>query len=566
MDVKFSDFLHLADGQDLSPAANAAVRALGDGDTLLLDPGVYHFYPDKAEILNYFISNNDPGDKPTAFPLVGKNHITIDGQGSELIFHGRILPFVADRSSDITIKNLSIDYSSTFYAQAEILEADRYKTVLRFSEDSPCEVAPDKRFDFRSNDGWEDIVESPLTLEFERNAVNGVVYPSPYKPPYFPYTGEKKDHGFLGGMFKDVMLEKTGDRIITMHGNLGFVHTPGNFVVMTHSSREFPGIFINDSKNVRLEAIRLYHTASMGIIAQLSENLTLDRVVAEPRLGSGRVLSVNADATHFVNCRGKIEMTGCKFVSMMDDAANIHGIYAICRRIEAPDTLICGFGHIQQRGINLCRPGDRIAIIDSDVTETVETRTVVSSELLNPDELCLKLDSPIPPLGEHFLVENLSTAPEVHISDCESGNNRPRGFLLSSAGKTVVERCKFHNMNCGIQIGGEMKDWYESGAVSDVLIRDCDFDNSAYAGGTAITICPQLREQNPRDFFHGRIVIENNRFVQSSKRVLTAKLTRELVFRNNSFILNRSLPYHPANGETGVLVTNCGRIDIDELK
>ena len=258
-------------------------------------------------------------------------------------------------------------------------------------------------------------------------------------------------------------------------------------------------------------------------------------------------------------------MTNCKFVSMNDDACNIHGIYALCKRLEAPERVICGFGHFQQRGINLCRPGDHVALIDRDTSETICTRYVVSSRLISPDELEIVLDSGIT-LGGHYLIENLSTAPEVYIADCESGYNRPRGFLLSSGGKTLVERCRFYNMNCGIQIGGEMRDWFESGAVSDVTIRDCDFTNSAYAGGTAIDISPKLYEKNPRDFFHGRIIIENNRFVQSSRRIMRANLARELIFKGNSFMLDESLPYHAPNGETGVNVTNCGKIDVEDVK
>ncbi|MFQ9147564.1 MAG: hypothetical protein ACLR5G_04585 [Eubacteriales bacterium] len=46
-----------------------------------------------------------------------------------------------------------------------------------------------------------------------------------------------------------------------------------------------------------------------------------------------------------------------------------------------------------------------------------------------------------------FVVENRSTAPDVHITGCESGFNRPRGFLLSSAGHIEVENSVFYNMN-----------------------------------------------------------------------------------------------------------------------
>ena len=61
--------------------------------------------------------------------------------------------------------------------------------------------------------------------------------------------------------------------------------------------------------------------------------------------------------------------------------------------------MICGFGHHQQQGINLFRPGDRVALIDSDCTQTRALRTVVASELRGPNALAVTLDAPLPPLG-----------------------------------------------------------------------------------------------------------------------------------------------------------------------
>ncbi len=560
MSIKLDDYMKKT--SDAASAIRLALSELSDGETLELGGGRYDILPDNAEVRSYHISNNDPGEKPIAFPIVGRKGITIDGGGAELIFHGRILPFVIDASSDITVKNLSIDYSTVWYSQAEIIEADRYKTLLRFSPETPCRVE-DGKFCFEVC-GGEDVREEVFAIEFEADE-KGAPRPSSSKPAYFPYSGEKKDHGFLSGMYRDVMLEQKGENEIIMHGNLGFVHTVGNNLVMTHSSREFPGVFINDSKGVKLENINIYYTSGMGVIGQLSEDITLERVKAEPRSGSGRMLSVNADATHFVNCRGKLTLNGCKFVSMNDDACNIHGIYMICDHAEAPDTISCRFGHFQQRGVNIFRVGDRVAVIDRKTSSVVCTREVVASELRSADELAVRFDREIS-LGEDYLLENLSTAPEIYISNCESGNNRPRGFLLSSAGKTVVENCKFYNMYCGIQIGGEMRDWFESGAVNDVTIRSCDFANSAYAGGTAITIAPKLYEKNPRDFFHGRVIIENNRFTQSSKRFIHAELVREIIVRDNSYVLDSSLPLHSAVGDSGMHIVNCGKEQLEDVK
>ncbi len=542
----------------------AALGELKPGDTLALGGGIHHIYSDGAERRFYFISNNDSGEKDIAFPLIGMKDVTIDGEGAQLIFHGDILPFAVDSSENVVIKNLSVDYSSPKFAQAEIIAADRYRTTLRFSGEFGCRVGNDGSFCFYSEkDCWEHVVEKGLALEFAKVDFAPRAIPSPSKPPYFPYTGKKRDHGFLGGMYKDVILEQKSHDTIIMHGTLGFEHTVGNYLVITHASREYPAFLLTEAKDVTLENIRIYYSTGMGVIGQLSENLTLDRLVCEPAEGSARLLSVNADATHFVNCRGKIELKGCKLVSMMDDATNIHGIYAIVDSLDGARTLKCRFGHPQQRGIKICRPGDRIAVIDRDKTATLATRTVVSCELSSPDELTLELDEKLPPLAENCLVENLSTAPEVHIHDCETGFNRPRGFLLSSGGKIVVERCKFYNMHQGINVGCEMKDWFESGAVNDVTVRDCSFENSAYAGGWAISVRPNIYEKAPRDFYFGRIAIENNRFVQSGRRIARVDLAASVVLHGNSFELDASLPYHGEYGSGGLELTNCGRIDSD---
>ncbi len=562
MMIHACDYICRTDGKNGTPAIAAAVEALHDGDTLCLDGGRYDLYPEGALIRSYYISNNDSGKKPIAFPLIGKRNVTVDGGGAELMFHGDILPFAVDGSEGVTLENFSVDYPCPVYAQAEIIEADSEKTVLRFDgEQFFCRVERGRFCFYHEEDGWEDIVERALTLEFDRDTRA----PSAFKPAYFPYCGEPCDHGFLGGMFRDVTLEELEPNVIAMHGNIGFVHTVGNYVVMTHSTREYPGIFVTGSKNVTIESVTLYHTTAMGVIAQLSGNITLDGVRAEVREGSGRLLSVNADATHFVNCRGFIHMKNCKFVRMMDDACNIHGIYSLVKELRSDGTLLLGFGHHQQKGIQLYRPGDLVSVIDSETMEEKVRANVLRAVLTSPDCIELTLDRPVGEPGAHWVAENLSTAPDVVISDCESGFNRPRGFLISSAGKVLVERCKFYNMNCGIQLGGEMKDWYESGAVTDVTVRDCDFANSAYAGGNAVSISPKLRCEAPRDFFHGRIAIENNTFTQSAKRIMNATLTRELTFRGNRFHADETLPKRPANGESGVRITNCGKIDYEDV-
>ncbi len=572
-----TDFCPVAENATLAIAA--ALAALRQGDTLCLDGLELHCRPEGAYTAFYAISNNDAGQKPIAFPLVGCSDITVDGAGARLVFHGRVLPFVIDRCQGVTVRNLTVDYGSPWYAQPLIVEARPDRVLLRF--DSPecgCRVQ-NGHFCFYSRvDGWQQECTHALTLQFDPALAPGQALPHPThaafvpsagKPPYFPYCGEPCDHGFLGGMFRDVTLTELAPDLVEMRGDFGFTHTVGSRLIMTHSSREFPGVFLTDSKDTLLQDISLTYTSRMGVIGQMCENTTLRRVVAVVEPGSHRVLSVNADATHFVNCRGSLVMQDCKFTNMMDDACNIHGIYGILQGAVDERTLSVTFGHFQQEGICFVKRGDTLAVIDRTKTEVLYTLTAAGAALLSMKELQVTFAEALPAalLSADFaagdlLLENLTANPVVTITGCETGYNRPRGFLISTAGKTVIENCSFYNMEAGVQIGCEMCDWYESGAANDVTVRDCDFTASAYAGSVAVDIDPKLMTL-PETPFHGRITVENCRFTQHEPRLLQAASVRELHWKNNTFVADETLPPHPAYGENGMSVRECGQVELE---
>ena len=557
MNLHISDFVN--NGNNCTAAFVKAIASMNEGDTLLLEDKEYHFYPDGAYEKEYYISNNDFGVKPIALPIINKKGITIEGNGAELIFHGIVMPVAIDGSENITLKGVSIDYATPFYAQAKIVSADPEGILVEFDGKDFNATVKNGQFCFYSKaEGWEFNPDGGLSMEFDENG-----HPSAYSAPYISYMGEPKDHGFLSWLYQDITLEERGENLIFMRGNVGARHTAGNHLIMTYMSREYPGIFVTDSKDVSLDDIRFYFTAAMGLIAQTSENIYVNKLVAEPREGSGRLLSTNADATHFVNCRGKISMTNSKFVQMMDDAANVHGIYNLYNEKLPDGSIKLGFGHGQQKGIQVFRVGDRVAVIDSETNEIKAEGAVLEARLESPDEVIVKLDCDVPEAGARYVTENLSTAPDVYFYNCEAGYNRPRGFLISTAGKAVVEKCRFYNMYQAIQISGEMKDWYESGRVTDVCIRDCDFTGSAYAGGVAIVCRPELRCTDT--VFNGRVTVENNLFVNPEERICNIESCEEVIFRGNRFVCDSSLPSHKKNGEDGTCFKNCLNVIKEEV-
>lgn len=560
--IRISDYL--TEEKNATPAIVAALKDLHDGDTLTLEGKSLELYALGAPIKYYDISNNDCGNKPIVFLLSQRENITIDGEGAALMFHGRVLPFTVDNSKKITIKNLSIDYASPFYAQAEIVEADSEHTVLQFDQKEFCARVQNGNFCFYSKiDGWENEVTNCLVTEFEKDT--GA--PSATLPAYFPYSAKEESDSFLRGMFRDVDLKELAPGKIEMRGNLGFTHTVGNIWLCTHSTREFPGIFITDSKDVTVSCVDLFYTASMGVIAQMSENLTLEKVKATPKPGSGRYLSVNADATHFVNCRGYLRVRDCLYERMMDDAMNVHGIYGKVLSTLG-NTIKVGYGHGQQEGVLFCKQGDKIALIDKWTMENIYEATVLAVTDISHKEFTLVTSKPVSAkvqnLEHEMLLENLSTAVDVTATGNVTGYNRPRGFLLSTAGKVLIENNCFHNMYSGIQVGGEANGWYESGVVKDITIRNNDFTGCAYAGGCAIDINMQVQDSNFKRPLHEKISITNNKFVQQAPRMLHAHLVKNLIWKDNTFEQSDAYAALGDAGPDGRIIYDCENVDLGE--
>ena len=113
-------------------------------------------------------------------------------------------------------------------------------------------------------------------------------------------------------------------------------------------------------------------------------------------------------------------------------------------------------------------------------------------------------------------------------------------------------------------MGGEMLNWFESGKVKDVTIRNNSFDNSAYAGGYVISIFPKIKNRDMAGIFHEKIVIEDNHFRSHEKRFMLASNVGELIFRNNTYTEDKSLPTHPIEESNGIKIELCENIIVED--
>ena len=104
--------------ENASPMAKMMVdelkaRANNDPVTVVFPKGRYDFYEEDAFEREYYISNHDQvNPKKIGFALEELENVTIDGQGSEFIFHGRMVPFALLKGKNIKLKNISKSFSN----------------------------------------------------------------------------------------------------------------------------------------------------------------------------------------------------------------------------------------------------------------------------------------------------------------------------------------------------------------------------------------------------------------------------------------------------------------------
>jgi len=502
---------------------------------IVFPKGRYDFWPQYAIEKLYYESNTDVIPLRRCAILVENiKHLTIDCNGSEFVFHDRIQPFTVDKSENIIIKNVNIDWDIPLSAQAEIVEVtDKYIDLSINVLESPYTIEKGKLYFV--GEGWKSRWGGEM--EFDRDTKLIV-----------PQTG---DAGCLGGGAHNYMAESLTYGIVRL--NYAFKRKPakGNYLVLRHSSREHAGTFITESKNITIDRMNMYQNGGLGILSQYSENLVFKNTNCIPNSSKNRIFSGHDDGFHYSNCKGQITVDSCRFQALMDDPINVHGTCVRVMEKKNDKTLVCKFMHEQSIGFTWASGGDKVGFIENEAMNTFGTGVVESFKTISPELFEITFKEAIPAaLIVGNAIENLTWTPDVEIKNSFFGSNRARGILMTTPGKVVIENNTFESSGSAILIAGDANGWYESGAVTDVLIRNNTFNDPCMTSlyqfcEGIISIYPEIPKVDVKKPFHRNIKIVNNEFHPFDYPVLYAKSVDGISFVGNKLIRsNRFKPFH----------------------
>jgi parallel beta-helix repeat protein len=262
--------------------------------------------------------------------------------------------------------------------------------------------------------------------------------------------------------------------------------------------------------------VTLHHSGGMGILAQRSKDILVEEVKVTPAPGNTRIISLTADATHFVNCSGKLTLKNCLFENQKDDATNIHGIYVRVMRRLSDTELEVKLVHRQQHGFEVLSPGAAVELVTGRSLVTYGKAVVKAVVPVNKEYTRVTFTDKLPErTGESDVIACAGAYPETLITGCVIRNNRARGILLGSRAKTVVENNTFHTPGTAILLEGDGRFWYEQAGVRDLVIRKNTFDNCNFGvwGKATIEVGAGIeKECRAASRYNRNIVIEDNLF------------------------------------------------------
>ena len=506
---------------------------------IILPKGRYDFYQEGSTERVYYISNHDQ-DNPKRVGLAFENlkNITFDGQGSELIFHGRMLPVSVVNSEHCTLKNFSIDFENPHIAQVKILENDAENGTITY------EVAPWVEYEVRDSiltikgEGWQHSPAWGIAFEGETKRL--------------VYTTSDISVGSRG-------VTEVSPRILKSEKWKNEKLIPGTVVAMRGFGRPTPGVFLSYNVNTALENVKVHYAEGMGLLAQMCEDIRLDgfsvclRGVDDPRY-----FTTQADATHFSGCKGKIISRNGLYEGMMDDAINVHGTYLKVQKRIDDKTLVGEYMHPQSFGFQWGEVGDSVQFVDSKTMELIgTTNRIASIEAIDHPvnqgvkQFRIAFAEPVDPTiseAAYFGIENLTWTPEVVFEGNTVRNNRARGSLFSTPCPVLVQNNVFdHTSGTAILLCGDCNGWFETGACRNVVIRENRFINALtnmfQFTNAVISIYPEIPDlAGQQKYFHSGIVIEDNEFDTFDQPIVYAKSVDGLVFRRNIIRQNSDYP------------------------
>lgn len=491
---------------------------------------------DSFELDGYYCTNtakrheNPTGKREAAIYLKNKSDITIDGNGATILVHGKMTPFVFDRSNNITVKNLTVDYACPTMAEFTVVSNNNGECVIKIN--SECL--------FR-------VENNSIIWQGETNK-NG----SPYWEDH--YTLGRRQVKLLDpatGLFRDFSradLEFEKIEMLDSHTLKGTlknksIYFPAGATIQSRNIvRDQTGGMFQRCKDLVFDSLRIKFMHGLGMVSQFCENVTFRNCDLTPAYG--RTAASTADFFQFSGCKGNILVESCIAGSAHDDFINVHGTHLrIVDTDKAENGLTLRFMHDESWGFQAFEIGDTIDFIKWDTLIPYASAKVISFTKINNTDIHITLSSALPDIeiGKD-VVENATWTPNLYVRNCSFGLTCGRGILCTTRGEVIIENNRFEKIwGPALLLEDDCNFWFESGYTTHIIFRNnrvisCNYANM-YEGAPVILYSPKVMDKNSKQFVHGKLTVTGNSFEKPvyGEHYIHLEYLREAEITCNSF-------------------------------
>lgn len=509
---------------DAVPAiANALADAAKYESAIVRFPkGRIDLWPAESAKRELYVSNATESDTLSKVKNVGillehLSNITLEGDETIVMSHGKMVHLAIINSRNITVRNIGFDYERPSMSEYKIMEVKDDFALVKVQGDSRYAVIDQKVVWY--GEGWKS--DKLHTIRFDPR--------------------QEAMYYFKNPAFQDAVATDLGDNRILFQGNFSDTElTKDDVLTMRDTYRDCLGIFNHFSEDLVFENIGFHYMHGLGMVSQFSKNISVIGLTAKPRPETGRIVAGFADFLHFSGCYGSISIENSLFSGSHDDPINVHGTHLQVVGWEAKKIKL-RFMHHQTWNLMAFEIGDTIGYVDNETLLVYQQAVVKKVMRLSDRELELELDRPVPvELKEKHCVENITKTPELIVRNNRFEHTNTRGLLVTTRKKVLIEGNIFFRIGMhAILIANDCNFWYESGPVTDVTIRNNKFlecGYNSYPDTYPIAIKPETDNFVKDRYVHANIRIVDNEFTLFGPPLLFARATENILFKGNKVI------------------------------
>jgi len=499
------------DGKDDTAAVHRALAfmQLHKIHKLVFAPGTYDFHESPAKDLY--------DQTHWAFHLRDVNGLDIDGGGAKFLFHGRQFLIYSWNGSNITLRNLTVDYDRAFYSQGKVtaLAADKRSFEIDIEPEYPVK-------------GGEKV-EAFL----EMDPVSGLPA-GPGLDVYYRVSGTE----LIGPQRLRVKMTDTIEV------------TPGKTILLRHDLYTASLLRFLHGENIRLENLEIRMGSGMAIVGQYIRNFTLEKVRITPAPERHNPMTVASDGVNLLGCSGRVLIDNCVLDGMGDDCFNIFTNYWSIKEVPDRHTIVIYNEKSNSQETPQEHAGDRFEFLNYDDLQVAFTRTIAK---LEPDfkahtaRVTFTEELPENCRPGSMILMKQNQLESVILRNTLFRALRGRGVAIQAPNVTVENNRFVDNCSSGIHISTTLSPWFEAGPADKVMIRGNEFRNCVRNGhgknSAVIQIGAVLRNREFNDLMtegknslhgvHRDIRIIDNRIIGSSNGGMVINSVRNVEIRGN---------------------------------